>query len=137
MKGHADSGRCDLTHAACPERLQRPANAAFLAAWNAEYAGKAIPDFLSVGGWDGMAAVFDVIKQSKGKFTGDEAMTILKGWKNPDSPRGPISIDPDTRDIVQNIYMRRTEMKDGKLVNTEFETIANVRDPWKELNPPK
>jgi branched-chain amino acid transport system substrate-binding protein len=64
-------------------------------------------------------------------------MAILKGWKKPDSPRGPISIDPNTRDIVQNVYMRRTELKDGKLVNTEFETIPDVKDPWKELNPPK
>jgi branched-chain amino acid transport system substrate-binding protein len=115
----------------------RPANATFLAAWSGEYGAKSIPDFFAVGGWDGMAAVFAVIKQTAGKFTGDEAMAILKGWRNPDSPRGPIAIDPDTRDIVQNIYMRRTEMKDGRLVNTEFATIANVRDPWKELNPQK
>jgi branched-chain amino acid transport system substrate-binding protein len=115
----------------------RPANTAFLAAWAREYGPKSTADFFAVGGWDGMAAVFDIIKQSKGKFTGDEAMSVLKGWKNPDSPRGPISIDPETRDIVQNIYMRRTEMKDGKLVNTEFETIPNVKDPWKELNPAK
>ena len=46
-------------------------------------------------------------------------------------------IDPDTRDIIQNVYMRRTEMKDGKLANIEFDTIPNVKDPWKELNPPK
>jgi branched-chain amino acid transport system substrate-binding protein len=115
---------------------QRPANAAFLAAWNAEYGGKAIPDFLSAGGWDGAAALFNVIKQTNGKFDGDKAMAILKGWKH-ESPRGPIMIDPDTRDIIQNVYMRRTEMKDGKLANVEFDTIPNVKDPWKELNPPK
>jgi len=115
----------------------RPANKAFLASWTKEYGEKVIPDFFAVGGYDGMAAVFDVIKQTKGKFTGDEAMAILKGWKNPNSPRGPISIDPNTRDIIQNIYIRRAEMKDGKLVNTEFETIPDVKDPWKELNPPK
>ncbi len=113
----------------------RPANAEFIAAWVKEYGARSTPDFLSVGGWDGMAAVFDVIKQTKGNFTGDEAMGILKGWNNANSPRGPISIDPDTRDIVQNIYMRRTEMQDGKLVNVEFETIPGVKDPWKELNP--
>jgi branched-chain amino acid transport system substrate-binding protein len=115
---------------------QRPANAAFLAAWNAEYGGKAIPDFLSAGGWDGAAALFNVIKQTNGKFDGDKAMAILKGWKH-ESPRGPIMIDPDTRDIIQNVYMRRTQMKDGKLANVEFDTIPNVKDPWKELNPPK
>ena len=116
---------------------ERPANAAFLAAWKAEYADKAIPDFLSVGGWDGMTAVYDVIKQTKGKFDGDQMMAILKGWKNPNSPRGPIMSDPDTRDIIQNIYIRRTDMKNGRLANIEIDTIANVKDPWKEFNPPK
>ena len=115
----------------------RPANKAFLAAWNKEYAGKAIPDFLSADGWDGMAAVFELIKETKGKFTGDEAIKFLTNWKTNNSPRGPISIDPATRDIVQNVYMRKAEMKDGKLANVEFDTIPNVKDPWKELNPPK
>jgi branched-chain amino acid transport system substrate-binding protein len=115
----------------------RPANKAFLAAWNKEYADKAIPDFLSADGWDGMAAVFDLIKETKGKFTGDEAIKFLSNWKTNNSPRGPISIDPATRDIVQNVYMRKTEMKDGKLANVEFDTIPNVKDPWKELNPSK
>jgi branched-chain amino acid transport system substrate-binding protein len=115
----------------------RPANKAFLAAWDREYAGKAIPDFLSADGWDGMAAIFDLIKAKNGKFTGDEAIEFLSHWKTAYSPRGPISIDPATRDIVQNIYMRKTEMKDGKLANIEFDTIPNVKDPWKELNPPK
>ena len=115
---------------------ERPANAAFLAAWKAEYADKAIPDFMSVDGWDGVAAIYDVIKQTKGKFDADQMMAILKGWKY-DSPRGPIMIDPETRDMIQNIYIRRAEMKDGKLANVEFETIPNVKDPWKELNPPK
>jgi len=115
----------------------RPANKAFLAAINQEYQGKFIPDFTTVGGWDGMAAIFDLVKATKGKFTGDEAIKFLSNWKNPDSPRGPIAVDPATRDIVQNIYIRRTEMKDGKLANVEFATIPNVKDPWKELNPPK
>jgi branched-chain amino acid transport system substrate-binding protein len=115
----------------------RPANKAFLAAWNKEYAGKAIPDFLSAHGWDGMSAVFDLIKATKGKFTGDEAIKFLTNWKTANSPRGPVSIDPATRDIVQNIYLRKAEMKDGKLANVEFDTIPNVKDPWKEQNPPK
>ncbi len=115
----------------------RPANAAFLAAWVKEYGDKVLPTAFAVGGWDGMAAAFEVIKKTNGKVGGDEAMAVLKAYKNPDSPRGPISIDPNTRDIIQNIYIRRTEMKDGKLVNTEFVTIPDVKDPWKELNPPK
>ena len=115
----------------------RPANKAFLAAWNKEYSTKAIPDFLSVDGWDGMHAVFDLIKSTKGVFTGEQAAAFFAHWKADDSPRGPISVDPDTRDIVQNIYVRKTELKNGKLVNTEIDTIPNVKDPWKELNPPK
>ena len=116
---------------------KRPANEAFLAAWKREYGDKAIPDFFSVDGWDGMAMIFDLVKQTKGKFTSDEAMAFLSHWKNPDSPRGPIEIDPATRDIVQNIYIRRVEKVDGKLANVEIATIPMVKDPWKELNPAK
>jgi branched-chain amino acid transport system substrate-binding protein len=115
----------------------RPANKAFLAAWVKEYGEQSIPDFFSVGGWDGMAAIFDLIKSTKGQFTGDEAMAFLSHWKNPDSPRGPIEIDPNTRDIVQNIYIREVKKVDGKLANVEIATIPMVKDPWKELNPPK
>jgi len=115
----------------------RPANLAFLSAWTQEYGDKSIPDFFSVGGWDGMAAIIDLIKATKGKFTGDQAMEFLSNWKNPDSPRGPIMIDPQTRDIVQNIYIRKVEKVDGKLANVEIATIPMVKDPWKEFNPPK
>jgi branched-chain amino acid transport system substrate-binding protein len=116
---------------------KRPANEAFLATWKGTYGDTAIPDFLSVDAWDAMVAIFDLVKATNGKFTGDEAMTFFKGWKNPNSPRGPIMIDPETRDIVQNVYIRRAEMLDGKLANVEFETIPQVKDPWKELNPAK
>src|SRR5690348_6037448 len=116
----------------------RPANKAYVAAWKREYGDKTPPGFMSVVGWDSMAAIFSVIKETKGKADGDQAMKILAGWKNPDSPRGPIMIDPQTRDVVQNIYIRRVEkQQDGKLANIEFETIPQVKDPWKELNPPK
>jgi branched-chain amino acid transport system substrate-binding protein len=116
---------------------KRPANQAFVAAWHKEYGDNSYPDFLSVGAWDGMTAIFDLIKATKGQFTGDEAMEFFKKWKNPDSPRGPISIDPETRDIIQNIYIRRAEKVDGKLANVEIATIPNVKDPWKEMNPAK
>jgi branched-chain amino acid transport system substrate-binding protein len=115
----------------------RPQNKAFLSAWNQAYTEKAIPDMFSVGGWDGMTMIFDMLKATKGKFTPDEAMNFFKTWKNPESPRGPIAIDPETRDIIQNIYLRRVEKVDGRLANVEFETIPQVKDPWKELNPPK
>ena len=108
---------------------KRPANTAFLAAWTREYADKAVPNFLSVDAWDGMAAIFDLVRATGGKFTADEAMNFFKGWEDPNSPRGPIMIDPETRDIVQNVYMRRVEKQDGKLVNAEIATIPMVKNP--------
>jgi branched-chain amino acid transport system substrate-binding protein len=115
----------------------RPANKAYVAAWNRAYGDKTPPGFMSVGGWDSMAAIFSVIKATGGEVDGDKAMTVLRGWKNPDSPRGEIMIDPDTRDIVQHVYIRRVEKVGDTLVNTEFETLPMIKDPWKELNPPK
>jgi len=120
------------TYSSTADRLD---NKAFLAAWNKEYAGKAIPDFLSAHGWDGMSAVFDLIKATKGKFTGDEAIKFLTNWKTANSPRGPISIDPATRDIVQPEYLREVRRVGGRLANVEIETLGTaVKDPWKELN---
>jgi branched-chain amino acid transport system substrate-binding protein len=115
----------------------RPANKAFLTAWKQAYGEASIPDFLSVDAYDAMSAIFDLVKATNGKFTADEAMAFFKNWKKADSPRGPIAIDPDTRDIIQNVYIRRTEKQNGQLVNAEIETIPMVKDPWKELNPLK
>jgi branched-chain amino acid transport system substrate-binding protein len=78
-----------------------------------------------------MAAIYEVIKRLGGKIDGDKAMEVLKGLKI-DSPRGPIMIDPATRDVVQTIYVRRVErLKDGKLYNVEFDQVQNVKDPGK------
>jgi branched-chain amino acid transport system substrate-binding protein len=116
---------------------KRPANEAFRAAWKREYGDKSIPDFFSVDAWDGMAAIYALVKETKGNFTADQAMAFLSHWKDPNSPRGPIMIDPETRDIVQNVYMRRVEKQDDTLVDVEIATIPMVKDPWKELNPVK
>ncbi len=116
---------------------KRPANAAFLADWKQAYGDKSIPDFFSVDGWDGMAMIFEMIKATKGNFTADQAMDFFKNWKDPNSPRGPIMIDPETRDIVQNVYIRKVEKVDGKLANVEIATIPMVKDPWKALHPLK
>jgi branched-chain amino acid transport system substrate-binding protein len=116
---------------------KRPANAAFLAAWKSGYGDKVIPDFFSVDGWDGMNMIFDMIKATKGQFTADQAMAYFKNWKDPNSPRGPIEIDRATRDIIQNIYIRRVEKVDGKLADVEIQTIPLVKDPWKETHPEK
>jgi branched-chain amino acid transport system substrate-binding protein len=119
------------------EAATRPANQTFMNDFHAAYGQNAIPDFLTVQGWDGMAAIFDVIKQTNGKFDGEQAMKILANWKTDNSPRGPISINPATRDIIENVYIRKVEMVNGHPANVEFDTIPNVKDPWKEANPPK
>ncbi len=108
-----------------------PQNRAFLKAY-AEIAGPGNrPNFMAVGAWDGMTAIYEVIRRMNGKIDGDRAMEVLKGL-NIDSPRGPITIDPVTRDVIQTIYVRRVErLKDGKLYNVEFDRFDNVKDPGK------
>src|SRR5580658_5595936 len=88
------------------------------------------PDFVSLGGYDGMHLIYEALKKTGGNADGDALLAVMKGmaWE---SPRGPISIDADTRDIVSNIYIRKVEKIDGQLWNTEFETFANVKDPMK------
>jgi branched-chain amino acid transport system substrate-binding protein len=112
----------------------RPANKAFVEAYQKEYGPKAWPNFISVGAWDGMQAICDVVRAQNGKVDGDKTMLLLRGWKNPNSPRGPIEIDPRTRDIVQNEYIRETRKVGGILKNVEIETIPMVKDPWKEFS---
>lgn len=85
------------------------------------------PNVVAVGAWDALTLIYKAIGASKGT-DGDALLAAMKGqsWE---SPRGPIAIDAQTRDIVQNIYMRRVERIDGELYNVEFETIPAVRDP--------
>ena len=113
---------------------ERPANKAFVAACKKEYGEKSVPSFMSVGAWDAMDAIYYVIREQKGKIDPDRTMELLKNYKNPNSPRGPISIDPATRDIVQNEYLREVRKVGGQLANVELETIPAVKDPWKEIN---
>jgi branched-chain amino acid transport system substrate-binding protein len=85
-----------------------------------------------------MALIFEAIKQQKGKLDPERTMEIFKRWKNPNSPRGPISIDPDTRDIIQPEYLREVRKVGGQLANVELETLGTaVKDPWKELQKKK
>jgi branched-chain amino acid transport system substrate-binding protein len=112
----------------------RPANRAFVAEWRKEYGEQSVPNFQSVAAWDTMDAIYHVVREQKGVLDLDRTMELLKHYTNPHSPRGPISIDPDTRDIVQNEYLREVRKMGGRLANVELETIPNVRDPWKELN---
>ena len=113
----------------------RPANRTFVSEWKKAYGQDTVPNYFAVGGWDGMAAIFDVIRQQNGILDATRSREILTNWSNPDSPRGPMRIDPETRDVIHNIYIRRVQRVDGELRNVEFATIPDVKDPWKELHP--
>jgi branched-chain amino acid transport system substrate-binding protein len=107
-----------------------PLNKDFVKAFNDEFHRN--PDFFAVGGYDGMHLIYESLKKTGGKADGDSLIAAAKGmaWE---SPRGPISIDPETRDIVQNVYIRRVE-KDATgsgLHDQEFDTIPAVKDPAK------
>ena len=88
------------------------------------------PNFMSVGGYDGMHLIYEALKKTGGKADGDSLIAAMKGMKW-ESPRGPISIDPETRDIIQNIYIRKVEKKNNSLWNVEFATVEAVKDPVK------
>ena len=111
------------------EAHNSPENKAYVAAYYKAYP-KDRPDFMSVSGYDGMQLIAKTLEKTGGDATGDKFMAAAKGlaWI---SPRGPISIDPQTRDIVQTIYIRKVEKVAGKLQNVEFESQANVKDPGK------
>jgi branched-chain amino acid transport system substrate-binding protein len=105
-----------------------PENKAFVEAFKKANNGMR-PNFMAVGGYDGMHLIYEGLKKTNGQG-GQALVDAMKGmsWT---SPRGPVSIDPQTRDIVQNIYVRKVERKDGELYNVEFATIPNVKDPVK------
>ncbi len=105
-------------------------NKAYVKAYAAAYGPDIRPNFMSVGGYDGMAAIYKAITETKGNLDPDKLMAAFKGMKL-ESPRGPIEIDPATRDIIQTVYVRRVEKVDGKIVNVEFDKIPNVKDPGK------
>jgi branched-chain amino acid transport system substrate-binding protein len=111
--------------------LDNPENKRFVEAWKKEYGANSTPDFMAVGGYDGMAAIVHAIKATKGKVDTNAALASLKGWKF-NSPRGPIMIDPDTRDIVMNEYLSEVVMKDGKLEQKTIGKIDMVKDQCKE-----
>ena len=88
------------------------------------------PNFMAVGGYDGMRVIYEALKATKGKGDGDALLAAMKGQIF-ESPRGPMFIDAQTRDVVQNIYLRKVERKDGQLYNMEFDPIKDVKDPGK------
>ena len=105
-------------------------NAAYTAAYAKAYP-KDRPNFMSVGGYDGMHLIAEVLKKTNGVTDGDKFIEAAKGMKWL-SPRGPVAIDPATRDIVQTIYIRKVEKVGGKLQNVEFDQVVDFKDPGKE-----
>jgi len=119
--GIITAGHYDYTH-------HSKLNEEFVQAYKAEFQRN--PDFFSVGGYDGMHLIDLAQQKSGGKTDGDSLINAAKGaaWE---SPRGPISIDPETRDIVQTVYIRKVQKVDGRLINVEIDAIPNVKDPFK------
>jgi branched-chain amino acid transport system substrate-binding protein len=105
-----------------------PMNKAYVEAF--KKASNMRPNFMSVGGYDGMHLIYEALKKTGGKTDGDELINAMKGMKW-ESPRGPISIDPETRDIIQNIYVREVKKVGSELYNVEFATFEAVKDPVK------
>ncbi len=103
-------------------------NEEFVKAYNEDF--KRNPDFFSVGGYDGMHLIDAALQKSGGKKDGESLVDAAKGlsWE---SPRGQISIDPQTRDVVQTVYIRKVEKVGGHLVNVEIAAVADVKDPYK------
>ncbi len=103
-------------------------NRAFVKAFHEAYGRN--PNIYAIGGYDGMHLIYEALKKAGGKPGGDALVAAAKGmtWE---SPRGPVAIDPETRDIVQTVYIRRVEKVGGQLLNVEFDKIENVKDPVK------
>jgi branched-chain amino acid transport system substrate-binding protein len=123
-----ESGEGIVTAANYDFNLKNKLNEAFVKAFNAEY--KRNPDFFSVGGYDGMHLIYEALKKTKGNTDGEALIGAAKGMKW-DSPRGPMMIDPETRDAVQTVYIRRASKVGGKMVNVDFERYENTKDPVK------
>ena len=119
MLGVVTAGHYSASH-------NSPANKAYVDAF--KKANNFRPNFISLGGWDGMHVIYEALKKTAGKGDGDALVAAMKGLKW-ESPRGPISIDAETRDIVQNVYVRKVEKVGGELYNTETQTFEAVKDP--------
>jgi branched-chain amino acid transport system substrate-binding protein len=108
-----------------------PENKAFIKAYTEVNGPRLRPNFMACAGYDGMAAIAEALKKTDGSTDPERFVGAIKGMKLL-SPRGPIMVDPETRDIVQTVYIRRVEKIDGLLYNVEFDRFPDVKDPVKE-----
>jgi branched-chain amino acid transport system substrate-binding protein len=126
LKSMGDAGLGIISAWHYDYKSNAPLNVEFVKVFN-EMHGRN-PDFFSIGGYDGMHAIYETLKKAGGKTDGDSLIAAAKGLKW-DSPRGPMSIDAETRDVVQTIYIRRVQKVGDELVNVPFDKIENVKDP--------
>jgi len=126
LKSMGDAGLGIISAWHYDYKSDAPRNVEFVKLFN-EMHGRN-PDFFSIGGYDGMHAIYEALKRADGKTDGESLITAAKGMKW-DSPRGPMSIDPETRDVVQTIYIRKVEKVDGQPQNVAFDKVENVKDP--------
>jgi branched-chain amino acid transport system substrate-binding protein len=128
LKSMGDAGLGIITVANYDFNHDSAKNKQFVKAYNESYGRN--PDIFSIGGYDGMHLIYETLKKTGGKTDGDSLIGAAKGMKW-ESPRGPMSIDPETRDVIQTVYIRRVENVGGRLVNVEFDKVENVKDPVK------
>ena len=111
--------------------LEVGSNPEFVAAWREAYGEDSTPDFMAAAGYDGMAAIVDAVVEQDGKIDPDRTMEIWAGWTH-DGPRGTVMIDPETRDIVQDMKVNEVYAEDGRLKMRTLDVIPQVKDPCKE-----
>jgi branched-chain amino acid transport system substrate-binding protein len=128
LKSMGDAGLGIITAFHYDHSHDSAVNKAFVKEYRAAFGRN--PDMFSAGAYDGMHVIYEALKKSGGKTDGEALIGAAKGmaWE---SPRGPMSIDPDTRDVVQTVYIRRVEKVAGALVNVEFDRVEKVKDPFK------
>ncbi len=133
LQGMGDDAIGLITMGHYNANLDNPANKRLVASWKKDYGADALPDFMAVQGYDGMAAIAHAVVAQKGKLDPEKTIESLKGWKFDDSPRGPIMIDPATRDIVMNEYLSEVVKHDGRLEQKNIGVMRAVKDMCKEL----
>jgi branched-chain amino acid transport system substrate-binding protein len=128
LKSMADAGLGIITAFHYDYNHDSAMNAAFVKSYKQAFGRN--PDMFSVGAFDGMRVIYEALNKTGGKTDGESLINAAKGmsWE---SPRGPMAIDPETRDVIQTVYIRRVEKVGGQIVNVEFDKIENVKDPFK------
>ena len=128
LKNMGDAGLGIITAFHYDYNHQSAMNAAFVKTYKEAFGRN--PDMFSVGAFDGMHVIYEVLKKTGGKSDGEGLVDAAKGMKW-ESPRGPMAIDPETRDVIQTVYIRRVEKVGGQIVNVEFDKVEKVKDPFK------